>query len=69
MTIRLGGALLAGLLVASCGVYSPERYQVTPSVNGRGIYTCALASPSSSRQVIADSPDDAERVCLQPSNR
>lgn len=69
MTIRLGGAFLAGLLVASCGMYLPERYEVIPSVNGRGVYTCALTSPSSSRQVVADSPKDAEWVCLQPSNR
>jgi hypothetical protein len=69
MTIRLAGALLVGLLVASCEMHAPERHDVIPSVGGRGLYTCALTSPSPSRQVIADSPQDAERLCLQPSNR
>jgi hypothetical protein len=69
MTMRLGGAALAGLMLAACAAAPAPMGSAEPSSRARqGIYDCS-PNASGTRQVIAENADDAERLCNSPAGR
>jgi ATP-binding cassette, subfamily C, bacterial EexD len=67
-TIRLGGSVLAGLMLAACAASAPMGSAETPSGARQQLYDCSQSTPSATRQVIAESADEAERLCFSPAS-
>lgn len=68
MTIHPGSAVLAGLMLAACAASAPSGSADAPAGGGPGLYDCSQTSPSATRQVIAESAAEAERLCFSPAS-
>lgn len=65
MTLRLTAVVLACLIMTACAA---EMSGVEDSQSEKqSIYNCADNAASATRQVIAESAAEAERLCLSPA--
>jgi hypothetical protein len=65
MTLRLTAVVLAGLIVTACAAETSGTD--SSQDNKQSIYNCTDDAASATRQVIAESAAEAERLCLSPA--